>query len=447
MQQAKIKPPSMEELVSMFKVSGLKEKLIFTLVMIAVFRLATQLPLFGINNEVFAHIAAGNNIIGFLDMFSGGALGNVSIVALGIGPYITSSIVMQLLTVVIPHLEQLQKEEGEAGRRKISQYTRVFTVVIAAVQAFVFFLFLTRSASAAILPDVNHFMFMIGSVTILTAGSVFVMWLAELMTEKGIGNGASMLIFVGIISKIPFYGEQTHTLVASNSALQLGLVVLLAIFFATMVFIVIMQEASRKVIIVNPKRQVGNKVYGGMNTFIPFKLNPGGVMPIIFAVAILLFPTTVLSLVGQANLPPGVLRDILTQSSVLFNPSGITYNVIYFLLIVVLTFFYASIMPNMQPKEIANNLKKYGSSIPGIKPGKPTADALDRILSRVTFIGALGLGTIALIPSLASHITNITTLQGLGATSLIIMVGVALDFINQVKTHLLARNYESFLKE
>jgi preprotein translocase subunit SecY len=241
-------------------------------------------------------------------MFSGGALGNVSIVALGIGPYITSSIVMQLLTVVIPHLEQLQKEEGEAGRRKISQYTRVFTVVIAAVQAFVFFLFLTRSASAAILPDVNHFMFMIGSVTILTAGSVFVMWLAELMTEKGIGNGASMLIFVGIISKIPFYGEQTHTLVASNSALQLGLVVLLAIFFATMVFIVIMQEASRKVIIVNPKRQVGNKVYGGMNTFIPFKLNPGGVMPIIFAVAILLFPTTVLSLVGQANLPPGVLR-------------------------------------------------------------------------------------------------------------------------------------------
>lgn len=447
MQQQKIKPPSMEDLISMFKVSGLKEKLIFTFLMIAVFRLCTQLPLFGINNEIFAHIAAGNNIVGFLDMFSGGALGNVSIIALGIGPYITASIIIQLLTVVIPHLEQLQKEEGEAGRRKISQYTRVFTIIIAAVQAFVFFLFLTKSASAAIMPDVNRFLFMIGSVVILTAGSVFVMWLAEMMTEKGIGNGASMLIFCGIISKIPVYSSRTAQIVSNDAGLQLGLVVLLAIFFATMVLIVIMQEASRKVIIVNPKRQVGNKIYGGTNTFIPFKLNPGGVMPIIFAVAILLFPTTVLSLVGQSNLPNGVLKDLITQASSLFNPSSLTYNVIYFLLIVGLTFFYASIMPNMQPKEIATNLKKHGSSIPGIKPGKPTSEAIDKILSRVTFIGALGLGTVALIPSLGSYITNITTLQGLGATSLIIMVGVALDFINQIKTHLLSRNYESFLKE
>lgn len=447
MQQPKIKPPSMEELISMFKVSGLKEKLIFTLLMIAVFRFCTQLPLFGINNEAFAHIAAGQNIIGFLDMFSGGALGNVSIIALGIGPYITSSIILQLLTVVIPHLEQLQKEEGEAGRRKISQYTRVFTVVIAAFQAFVFFFFLTKSAPAAILPGINMFIFMIGSVLILTAGSVFVMWLAEMMTEKGIGNGASMLIFCGIISKIPFYASQTKTLVANDASLQLGLVILLLIFFATMVLIVIMQEAARKVIVVNPKRQVGNKVYGGMNTFIPFKLNPGGVMPIIFAIAILLFPTTILSIVGQSNLPPGIITDIVTQTTNLFNPSHVSYNIIYFLLIVVLTFFYASIMPNMQPKEIATNLKKHGSSIPGIKPGKPTADILDKILSRVTLIGAIGLGTVALIPSLGSHITSITTLQGLGATSLIIMVGVALDFINQIKTHLLARNYESFLKE
>lgn len=447
MQQQKIKPPSMEELVSMFKVSGLKEKLIFTLLMIGVFRLCTQLPLFGINNEVFSHIAAGNNIVGFLDMFSGGALGNVSIIALGIGPYITASIIMQLLTVVIPHLEQLQKEEGEAGRRKISQYTRVFTIVIAAVQSFVFFLFLTKTASAAILPDVNRFMFMVGSVVILTAGSVFVMWLAEMMTEKGIGNGASMLIFCGIISKIPVYSSRTAQIVANDPGLQLGLVALLTIFFATMVLIVIMQEASRKVIIVNPKRQVGNKIYGGMNTFIPFKLNPGGVMPIIFAVAILLFPTTVLSVAGQATFLKGPLKDAITQASMLFHPSSLTYNLIYFLLIVGLTFFYASIMPNMQPKEIATNLKKYGSSIPGIKPGKPTADALDKILTRVTFIGALGLGIIALIPSLGSYLTNITTLQGLGATSLIIMVGVALDFINQIKTHLLSRNYESFLKE
>ena len=256
-----------------------------------------------------------------------------------------------------------------------------------------------------------------------------------------------MLIFVGIISRIPYYFEKTGQLVANDSSLQLGLLVLLAIFFATMVLIVVMQEAVRKVLIVNPKRQVGNKIYGGVNTYIPFKMNPGGVMPIIFAIAILLFPTTIISLIGQTNLPAGALKDAITWLSTTLSPSGWVHYVLYFLLIVFLTFFYASIMPNMQPKEIANNLKKYGSSIPGIKPGKPTAEALDKILSRITLLGALCLGVVALIPSGASYITNITTLQGIGATSLIIMVGVALDFINQIKTQLLARNYESFLKE
>ena len=447
MQQPKIQPPSVDDLKAMFQVSGLKQKLIFTFLMMIVFRFCTQLPLFGINNEVFANIAAGNNIVGFLDMFSGGALGNVSIIALGIGPYITSSIVMQLLAVVIPQLEKLQKEEGEAGRRKIAQYTRVFTVVIAIFQALVFVLFLMHSATAAIMPNVNHFLFVVVAVGILTAGAVFTMWLAELMTERGIGNGASMIIFWGILSRIPVYVKSTAKIVMNDVRLQWGLIALLIIFFATMILIVIMHEAARKIIIVNPRRQVGNKVYGGMNTYIPFKLNPGGVMPIIFAIAILMFPTTILSLVGQTNFPEGMLKDIMLQLNAVFNPSTISYNVIYFLLIVLLTFFYASIIPNMQPKEIANNLKKYGSSIPGIKPGRPTAEALDRILSRVTLLGALGLGVVALIPSFASTVTNITTLQGLGATSLIIMVGVALDFINQVKTQLLSKNYESFLKD
>ena len=447
MQNARMKPPSMDDVLSMFQASGLKSKLIFTFAMIAVFRLGVALPLFGINNEIFSRIAQGNNIIGFIDLFSGGALANISILALGIGPYITASIIMQLLTVIIPHLEQLQKEEGEAGRRKISQYTRYFTVFIAFFQSCIFLMYLLHQAPAAILPGVNHTMFFVGSALILTAGSVFVMWLAELMTERGIGNGGSLLIFVGIISRIPYYCEKTGQLVANDGALQLGLVTLLAIFFATMVLIVVMQEAIRKVLIVNPKRQVGNKIYGGVNTFIPFKMNPGGVMPIIFAIAILLFPTTVISLIGQTNLPAGALKDVITWLSTTLSPSGWVHYVLYFLLIVFLTFFYASIMPNMQPKEIANNLKKYGSSIPGIKPGKPTAEALDKILSRITLLGALCLGTIALIPSGASYITNITTLQGIGATSLIIMVGVALDFINQIKTQLLAKNYESFLKE
>lgn len=444
--QQKVKMPTTSDLMSMWQASGLKEKLIFTFLMIAVFRFGVQMPIFGINNEIFSNMAAQNNIIGFLDLFSGGALGKVSIFALGIGPYITSSIIVQLVSVVIPSLEKLQKEEGEAGRRKLAQYTRVFTVLLAVFQSIIFMIFMTK-LPGAIMPGVNHGMFFISSISVLTAGSMLVMWISELITEKGIGNGGSLIIFVGILSGIPLYASRTGQLVAMDSALQLGLVVLLAIFFATMVLIVIMQEATRKVVIVNPKRQVGNKVYGGVNTHIPFKLNPGGVMPIIFAIAILLFPTTVLSVVGQSNIHNLAVKNFIMQLTQILSPSGWFYYVIYFSMIVLLTFFYASIMPNMQPKEIANNLKKYGSSIPGIKPGKPTAEALDRILSKTTFIGALGLGIIALVPSFASYVTNIKTLQGIGATSLIIMVGVALDLINQVRTHLLARNYESFLKE
>ena len=214
-----------------------------------------------------------------------------------------------------------------------------------------------------------------------------------------------------------------------------------------MILIVIMQEAVRKVVIVNPKRQIGNKVYGGMNSFIPFKLNPGGVMPIIFAIAILLFPSTILALVGQANFKSMAVKNFVMSLNHWLSPDGVMYYLLYVGLIIALTFFYASIMPNMQPKEIANNLKKYGSAIPGVKPGKPTAEKLDEILSRLMLIGAIALGIIAMVPTIASKITNITTLQGLGATSLIIMVGVALDFINQIKTHMLAKNYESFLKQ
>ena len=432
--------------MSNLNIDGLRTKIIFTLVMIAIFRFCAKLPLFGIDADAFSAAVTGN-LIGFLDMFSGGALGSVSIIALGIGPYITSSIIMQLLAVVIPHLEQLQKEEGEAGRRKLSQYTRVFAVVIAAIQALVFVLYLLKAARGAIMPDVNIAVFAVGSVVILTAGSALTMWMAELMTERGIGNGASMLIFCGIISKIPFYAGRTAELVSGDSSLKFGLLVLLAIFTASMIFIVIMHEAARKVIIVNPRRQVGNKVYGGTNTFIPFKLNPGGVMPIIFAVAILLFPTTVVDILRSVNVENAQLQAVITAIADFLQPSGAAYEIIYFLLIFGLTFFYASIIPNLQPKEIAVNLKKYGSSIPGIKPGKPTAEALDRILSRTIFIGALGLAVIALIPSLACKFTHITTLQGIGATSLIIMAGVALDFINQVRTNLLPKNYESFLRQ
>jgi preprotein translocase subunit SecY len=273
------------------------------------------------------------------------------------------------------------------------------------------------------------------------------MWLSELITEKGIGNGGSLIIFCGILTGIPRIWENTANLVKASGSMQLKLLLLLAIFFASMIFVVIMQEAVRKVIIVNPKRQIGNKVYGGMNSFIPFKLNPGGVMPIIFAIAILLFPATIVNIVGKANFSSVAVKVFLEKTIAWLSPSGPLYYLIYVGLIIALTFFYASIMPNMQPKDIADNLKKYGSSIPGIKPGKPTAEALDKILTKTTFIGAIGLGIIALVPSFASYATGIETFQGIGATSIIIMVGVALDLINQVRSHLLARNYESFLKD
>ncbi|MBQ8668520.1 preprotein translocase subunit SecY [bacterium] len=446
MAQQSVKMPTTEDLMSMWNASGLKQKILFTFAMIAVWRFGVLMPLYGINNEVFKNIASGNNIVGFLDLFSGGALSDVSILALGIGPFITSSIIVQLVSVVIPALEKLQKEEGEAGRRKLSQYTRVFTVILAIFQSFIFMLYL-HHLPGTVISTVNPYVFYASSICALTAGAVLVMWISELITERGIGNGGSLIIFCGILTNIPTIIKNTSKLVQTNGAMQLKLLLLLAIFFAAMVFIVIMQEAVRKVIIVNPKRQIGNKVYGGMNSFIPFKLNPGGVMPIIFAIAILLFPSTILQLVGQANIKSVALSNFIVKLNNYMSADGLLYYVLYIGLIIALTFFYASIMPNMQPKDIADNLKKYGSSIPGIKPGKPTADALDKILSKTTFIGAIGLGIIALVPSLASFFTKIETLQGIGATSLIIMVGVALDLINQVKTHLLARNYESFLKD
>ena len=435
-----------QNLVSSWQASGLKQKLIFTFVIIALFRLGAQLPIYGINNQVFQNLASGNNLIGFLDMFSGGALGKVSIFALGIGPFITSSIIMQLMAVIVPSLERMQKEDGEAGRRKIQQLTRLFTVALAIFQSAIFALALYK-LPGAIMTGINPVMFFVGSTVALTAGAIIVMWLAELITEKGVGNGGSLLIFVGIIAGIPLYCNRTAILVAEDKMLQIGLLALIAIFLATIVFIIILHEAARKVPVVSARRQVGNKVYGGGNTSIPFKLNPGGVMPIIFAVAILLFPATVLGFVQQMHIQNVVLASIFEKLSLLFSASGAGYYVIYFILIVTLTFFYASIIPSMQPKEIANNLKKYGSAIPGVKPGKPTADKLNEILTRITFIGAIALGIIALIPAFATKLTSITTFQGIGATSLIILVGVALDFINQIKTHLLAKNYESFLQQ
>lgn len=434
--------PGVGDIQAMWETSGLKSKLLFTVIMLAVFRLGAQVPVWGVHPERIQALL-GNQMLGFLDMFSGGALTSVSVLALGIGPYITASIIMQLLTVVIPRLEELQKEEGEAGRRKISQYTRYLAVVLAIFQSA---LIMKLVASAgAVDPNVNPWIFYIESVLTLTAGATFALWVAEMITERGIGNGGSLLIFAGILSRIPFYWDRTEKLVAGDPQKSFLLVVLLAIYLVTIGLIIVLQEATRKIFIVSAKRQVGNRIYGGQNTHIPFKINPSGVMPIIFAFAVLAFPSTIFAMLQQQH-PTGFMFEVVRFYEQYLSAGKPAYILVEFLLIVFFTFFYTSIVPSMQPREIADNLKKYGSAIPGIKPGRPTAEKLEEILSRTTFIGAFTLAIITLVASSATSITGITTLAGLGATSLIIMVGVALDTVNQIRVNLLARQYQGFLK-
>ncbi len=442
MAKPKSQVPRLDDLVAMFQASGLKEKILFTIAAIAIYRLGVQIPIWGVHPDAMAQYLQGG-LGGFLDLFSGGALGQLSILALGIGPYITASIIMQLMTVVIPRLEELQKEEGEQGRKKVSQITRYLTVALAILQGSLIVRLITQGGTS-LLPGVDPTFFWIAAVASLTGGAVFALWLAEMITERGIGNGGSLLIFIGILAGIPVYADRTYTLVSGDPERSFLLVLLLAVFLALVGLIIILQEATRNVFIVSAKRQVGNKIYGGQNTHIPFKINPAGVMPIIFAFAVLAFPDTVFNLATPE--PGSFFAEAKTFYQVWIGSNGWFYGLIMFGLVIFFTFFYASIIPSMQPKEIAENLKKYGSSIPGVKPGKPTADKLEEILTRIIWIGAFAIAGITLIASYAPQVFRIPTLAGLGATSLIIMVGVALDTVNQIRVHLLARQYEGFLK-
>ncbi len=440
--------PNKEDILAIWQASGLKDKLIFTFLMLVVFRLGAHIPLWGVEPELFASSAAAQ-FLGLLDMFTGGALGRLSIVGLGIGPYITASIILQLLTVVIPHLESLQKEEGESGRRKIAQYTRYLTLILAVFQSSIIVNIVMRSGGMT--PGINPLLFAVLAVVTMTAGAIFTLWLAEMITERGVGNGGSLLIFVGIIARIPMIFGQVATVASGATPVQAFMLLLsLIIFFLTIAFVVILQEATRKVFIVSAKRQVGNKVYGGQSTHIPFKINPGGVMPIIFAFSVLAFPTMLINTLIQSNANMGVFEPVVLFLGKYVTQGAPIYIGIEVLMIFFFTFFYASILPNMQPREIADNLKKYGSSIPGIKPGRPTSEFLSNILTRITFIGATFMAILVLVPNTIesglSQSTGVMIFSGFGATSLIIMVGVALDFVNQIKVHLLARQYEGFLK-
>lgn len=456
--------PNFDDIKAMWEASGLREKIIFTVLALVFYRFAVLVPVGGVNPEVIKHaaMAGGGALLGFIDMFSGGALTSVSVIALGIGPYITSSIVMQLMAVVIPRLEELQKEEGEAGRRKIAQYTRYMAVVLAIFQSILVLKFIGAIPGAFPGAAENPYMFYPMAVLTLTAGAIFSLWLAELITERGIGNGGSLMILAGILSRIPVYAGQTYELVTTgdtDGSKSFGLIALLTIYLGIIAAVVILQEATRKIMVISAKRQVGsNKMTGGQSTHIPFKINPAGVMPIIFAFAVMSFPATIVQAVEQNYMhalqqhvtlatsdPLYIGHQVATFWNTYMSPGMPLYIFVEFALIVFFTFFYASIIPSMQPKSIAEQLKKYGNAIPGIKPGRPTAEKLEEILSRTTLIGAIAIGIITLIASSATSITGIKTLY-LGATSLIIMVGVALDTMNQIKVHMLARQYEGFLK-
>jgi len=351
-----------------------------------------------------------------------------SIFAMGIIPFINASIIVQLLTVVIPHLEELHKE-GEAGRKQIARYTRYLTVVLATFEGFgMSFWF-----RGVMFDGYNFLFFLVGTVISLTAGSTMVMWFSELITEHGIGNGASLLIFVGIVARIPSYIAQTVTLVRGGASI-LGVGFLIASFLAMIVGIVIIQEGQRRIQVQYAKRIVGRKMYGGQSTYIPLRVNQGGVIPIIFASSILLFPATIAQFI-----PNPTVQNIIG----LISPSGNLYMVFFFILIFFFTYFYTAITFN--PVELAENIKKYGGFITGIRPGRPTAEYLEYVITRLTLVGALFLACVAIVPSVVEKLTHITSFQGLGGTALLIMVGVAMDLVRQIETHLVTRQYEGLL--
>lgn len=411
-----------------FNIADLRKKFVYTLGMIILFRMGSHIPVAGVDPAKLQNLFSQGNILGFLDLFTGGALMRFSIFAMGIIPFINASIIVQLLTVVIPHLEELHKE-GEAGRKQIARYTRYLTVVLAIIEGFgMAFWF-----RGVMFDGYNFLFFLVGTVISLAAGSTMVMWFSELITEHGIGNGASLLIFVGIVARIPSYIAQTVTLVRGGASI-LGVGFLIASFLAMIVGIVIIQEGQRRIQVQYAKRIVGRKMYGGQSTYIPLRVNQGGVIPIIFASSILLFPATIAQFI-----PNPTVQKIIG----LISPSGNLYMVFFFVLIFFFTYFYTAITFN--PVELAENIKKYGGFVTGIRPGRPTAQYLEYVITRLTLVGALFLACVAIVPSVVEKLTHITSFQGLGGTALLIMVGVAMDLVRQIETHLVTRQYEGLL--
>lgn len=421
--------------LGLFRVPDLRRKILIIIGLLAVYRVLAHIPVPGIEGEALRQFFAGNQLLGLLDLFSGGGLSNVSLVMLGVGPYITASIVMQLLTMIFPRLEELQKEEGEAGRRTIQMYTRLFTVPLAAIQGFGFLTLLTRGAADAALPlQLTPLQFGITILTV-TAGTVLLMWLGELISEQGLGNGASLIIFLGIIAQAPQFLRQTAVLWdPTKLPIYAAFVAVAIIVTAGVVFVT---EAQRNIPVTYAKRVRGGRLLGGVSTHLPLRVNQAGVIPIIFALSLLLFPGVIAQFftasrnVVVAAVAGGVVRLLNTNWF---------YGLFYFLLVVVFTYFYTAII--FDPKKISEHLQKQGGFIPGMRPGPMTATYLKRIVNRITLAGAFFLGTIAVLPLLMQPFTRSQALT-IGGTGLLILVSVILETMKQVDAQLTLREYES----
>ncbi|WP_434131832.1 preprotein translocase subunit SecY [Sporomusa sphaeroides] len=414
-------------LSNVLKITELRQKVVFTLIMFLVFRLGTHIPVPGVNASVIEQLFTQGNLFGLLDMFSGGALSKFSIFAMSITPYINASIIMQLLTVVVPKFEQWSKE-GDEGRKKITQITRYGTVVLGFIQAFG----MAFGLKVAIInPGVGSILLV--AIT-LTAGTTFLMWVGEQITDKGIGNGISLIIFAGIVSSLPGGIYTMFEYLSAGTISIFSLLLFLIIGLAMIVFVIAIQQGQRRIPVQYAKRVVGRKMYGGHSTHIPLKVNQAGVIPIIFASSVLMFPVTIAQFI---NVP--WVKTVAEW----FAWGTPMQTVLYALLIVFFTYFYTAVTVNIS--DMAENMKKHGGFIPGIRPGKPTADYLDRIMTRITLAGSIFLAIIAILPNFIGAITNI---QGVyfGGTALLIVVGVALDTMKQIEALVLMRHYQGFMK-
>lgn len=419
---------------NIFKIPELKNRLIFTFALLAVYRVGAHIPTPGINGEELSKflMERGGALMGFFDMFTGGALSRVTIFALGIMPYISASIILQLLTVVIPALGRLAKE-GESGRKKITQYTRYGTVLISAIQSFGIAAGIEGMGQGAFVQNPG-WQFRLMTMITLTSGTAFIMWLGEQITERGIGNGISLIIFAGIVAQLPNAIIDTVRLVRIGELPLFILIPILIMMIAVVSVIIFVERGQRKIPIQYAKRVVGRKVYGGQSTHLPLKVNTAGVIPPIFASSVLMFPATI---AGFTDIP--WVRSVAAQ----LTPGTLLYSLIYIGMIFFFCYFYTAIIFN--PVDIADNLKKYGGFIPGVRPGQKTSEYIYRVLARITFGGAVYLGAVCILPDILRGYFNVPFY--FGGTSLLIVVGVALDTVSQIESHLITRSYEGFLKK